>query len=52
MKCSTGVQVALLLFGFGLVETHMRLYLEDSEPAQILIIVLPVIWPLTLVNFH
>ena len=40
MECSTRVQIALLSFGFGLVETHVHfrgLYLEDFEPVQILI---------------
>jgi len=34
------VPIALLSFGFGLVETHVRsreVYLEEFEPAQILI---------------
>jgi len=34
------VQIALLSFGFGLLETHVRSggdYLEEFEPAQILI---------------
>ena len=37
---SSKVQIALLSFGFGLVETHVRsggVYLEEFEPAQILI---------------
>ena len=37
---SSRVQIALLSFGFGLVETHLRSggdYLEEFEPAQILI---------------
>jgi len=35
---STRVQIALLSFGFGLVENQSRgLYLEEFEPAQILI---------------
>ena len=33
---STRVQIALLSFGFGLVENQSRgLYLEEFEPAQI-----------------
>jgi len=37
---SSRVQIALLSFDFGLVETHVRsggVYLEEFEPAQILI---------------
>ena len=37
---SSKVQIALLSFGFGLVETHVHsggVYLEEFEPAQILI---------------
>jgi len=37
---SSRVQIALLSFGFGFVETHVRagrVYLEEFEPAQILI---------------
>ena len=37
---SSRVQIALLSFGFGLVDTHVRsgvVYLEEFEPAQILI---------------
>ena len=37
-KYSTRVQVALLSFGFGLVENQSRgLFLEEFETAQILI---------------
>ena len=52
---SSRVQIALLSFGFGFVETHVRsggVYLEDFEPAQILITIdgsqgtLAVVWPL------
>jgi len=37
---SSRVQIALLSFGFGLVETHVcsgGVYLEEFEPVQILI---------------
>jgi len=37
---SSRVQIALLSFGFGLVETRVRSggdYLEEFEPAQLLI---------------
>ena len=37
---STKVQIALLSFDFGFVETHVRsreLYLEEFQPAQIFI---------------
>jgi len=36
MEYSTRVQIALLSFGFGLVENQSRgLYLEEFEPAKI-----------------
>ena len=39
-ECSSRVQIGLLSFGYGLVETHARsggVYFEEIEPAQILI---------------
>ena len=53
----TRVQIALLSFGFGLVENQSRgLYLEEMEPAQILksteAETLAVVWHPTLVNSH
>ena len=39
-ECSSRVQIGLLSFGFGLVETHVRsggVYLEEIERAQMLI---------------